>query len=457
MSAAPLVLFRVTALAALILTLVACGDRNADDETAPVSGVPVETALAVREAIAASYSGTAALEAERESEVAAKTSGVLLKLLTEEGQSVTQGQVLAQLDSDRAAVELKRAEANLSRLQNNFKRGEELFRQNLISTDNFDQLKADLATQRAGFELAKLELSYTRITAPIDGVITRRLVKEGNLIQLNQTLFRIDDFDPLLAVLNVPERELAIMRPGLPVRMLVDALPGRVFEGAVARVSPVVESGTGTFRVTAEFRDPQARLTSGMFGRLQIVYDTRSDALTIPREALIEEDGEALVYVIERGIPTESGGNGRGRNGGSGSATAPSDGGSPGFFGRLFGREEAAPEAPPEQTTIAKRRQLQLGFTQGDRVEVLDGLKSGERVVTVGRAALRDGVAVQVLDDESSAPGLAQPTPQPAPQPASPELAQPASDQPPADAEPAPAPPAEPAPPAQPKTAEPAQ
>lgn len=370
----------LTALAALALALGACGRGKTDeDEAARETGIPVEVAAAVREAIVASYAGTAALEPARQAQVAAKTSGVLLQLQTEEGRVVKAGDVLARLDSERARLELARAEANLQRLEKNFSRAEDLSERNLISAEAFDQIRADLSTQRAAFELAELELSYTEIVAPIDGVISERMVKEGNLIQPNQVLFRIDDFNPLLAVLNVPERELAIMRPGLEVRMLVDALPGEVFTGKVARVSPVVEAGTGTFRVTAEFRDQSGRLKSGMFGRVQIVYDTRTEALTIPRSALAEEDGEAVVFVIERGVPIE---------------VAPAS--EPRGRGRPAQKDEA--EGPREPTTIARRRLVTVGFAQGERVEVTDGLADGDKVVTVGRAALRDGVAVQVLE-----------------------------------------------------------
>lgn len=363
-----------------VLLLAACGRGQPEEkDTAGDTGVPVEVAVTAREVIVASYAGTAALEPARQAQVAAKTNGVLIQLLTEEGRKVTAGQVLARLDGERARLELARAEANLQRLEKNLSRAEDLNSRKLISAEAFDQIRADAATQRAAWELAKLELSYTDIVAPIDGVVSERMVKEGNLIQPNQVLFRIDDFNPLLAVLNVPERELAIMRSDLDVRMLVDALPGEVFTGKVARVSPVVEAGTGTFRVTAEFRDETGRLKSGMFGRLQIVYDTRAEALTIPRGALTEEDGQAFVFVVERGIPVE---------------VAPPGG----ERGRGDRKSEASEATPPQPTTIARRRLVTVGFAQGERVEVIDGLVDGDKVVTVGRAALRDGVAVQVIE-----------------------------------------------------------
>lgn len=380
------------ALLAAILVLasasqVGCGQKAEGDEApkGPV-GIPVEVATAVTDTITASYQGTAALEAERQAQVVAKVSGVLLSLKTEEGQRVREGQVLAQLDAERSRLEVRRSAATLTRLQNNFQRAEELYGKKLISTDNIDQVRAELDSHRAAHALAQLELEYTTITAPIDGVISKRLVKEGNLIQLNQTLFQIDDFDPLQAVLNVPERELSIMRAGLAVSMTVDALPGEVFTGEVARVSPTIEAGTGTFRVTTEFRDPSNRLTSGMFGRLSIVYDTRTEALVIPREALIEEDGEAYVFAIGLGVPVDV-------------AAAKKDDGQGGFSFRMGGNDEAEAEAAaPAPTTIAERRVVAVGFSEGDRIEIRDGLAAGDRVVTIGRAAIRDGVAVNVLE-----------------------------------------------------------
>jgi membrane fusion protein (multidrug efflux system) len=346
--------FPHVALATLLLFLTACGDRgrggdSKDGDKPPEDPViPVEVARVSRQPILASYAGTASLEAEREAQVVAKTSGVLLRLQAEEGDRVREGQVLAQLDPERTRLEVARAEADLRRLENEFRRSQELFDAKLVSSEAHDRIRFNLETQRAAWELAKLELSYTRITAPIDGVISQRLVKEGNFIQLQAPLFRIDDFDPLQAVLNVPERELRTIRPGLKVAMAVDAVPGAVFEGTVARVSPVIDSGTGTFRVTCEFRDESSRLKSGMFGRLSVVYDQRADVLVVPREALLEDDSEPSVFVARDGK--------------------------------------------------AVRVPVRVGARSGGVVEILEGVADGDAVVTVGAATLRDGAKVQVLE-----------------------------------------------------------
>ncbi|PAM60475.1 efflux transporter periplasmic adaptor subunit, partial [Acinetobacter baumannii] len=116
-----------------------------------------------------------------------------------------------------------------------------------------DQLRYDLENVRAQYRLATLELSYTTVVAPISGVIASRSIKTGNFVQINTPIFRIVDNSRLEATLNVPERELATLRAGQPVTLSADALPGQTFTGVVDRIAPVVDSGSGTFRVVSAF------------------------------------------------------------------------------------------------------------------------------------------------------------------------------------------------------------
>lgn len=328
-------------------------DKALDKDGKPVEAikVPVEVAAATRAAVVAAFQGTSNLVAEAEAEVVTKTSGVVLEIMVEEGDKVAAGQVLARLDSDRQRLALKQSEANLRKLENDFKRQQEMIERKLISQDVYDRSRYDLDTQRAAHDIAKLELSYTEIRAPIGGVVSKRNVKVGNLIQLNQSLFKIDDFDPLEAMIDVPEREMQLIQANQPVQMLVDALPDTVFTGSVARVSPVVDATTGTFRVVAQFQDDSGRLRSGMFGRVRVVYDQRADVLVVPRAALVGDDKDASVFVVEG--------------------------------------------------DVAKRRKVQLGYADGGKVEVTDGLADGDQVVTLGQAALRDGAKVQVISTEA--------------------------------------------------------
>jgi len=350
---------RATAIAlALATALAACkggagGPPAAEgDKPAAVDSTPVEVANATRRAIAASYAGTAALEPRAESQVVAKTSGVALAVLVEEGQQVRAGQPLVRLDPDRARLAVAQNEALVRKLENNYNRARQLVQQQLISAGEVDQMRYDLEQARAAYDLARLELSYTTVVAPISGVVASRDIKPGNFVQINSPIIRIVDSSRLEATLNVPEREMAKLRAGQAVTLAADALPGRSFTGVVDRVSPVVDTGTGTFRVVTSFSGDN-ELTAGMFGRLSINYDQRADALVVPRTALLEDGGEPAVYVVRDGH--------------------------------------------------AARVGLKLGYNDGGWVEVREGLAEGDAVVVAGKAALREGTAVQVLDRDPPA------------------------------------------------------
>jgi membrane fusion protein, multidrug efflux system len=346
-------------LIACALALAACkkggeGDAMAKGKDGADKGpeaVPVEVVAVSRRPIAASYTGTAPLDARGESQVVAKTSGVALSVLVEEGQHVNAGQTLVRLDASRAALQAAQTAAQMRKLESNYARSRQLSEQKLISANDIDQIRFDLENARAANRLANLELSYANVVAPISGVIAERKIKAGNFVQINTPIFRIVDNSKLEATLNVPEREVATLRAGLPVDLQVDALPGKVFRGTIDRVSPVVDSGSGTFRVICAFAGGGV-LQPGMFGRIRIDYDQRTDALVVPRVALLDDEGDPAVYAVRAGK--------------------------------------------------AARVPLKLGYIDGQWAEVRQGLKEGDRVVTAGKVALREGSAVQVVNPTAS-------------------------------------------------------
>ncbi len=375
--------------AALVLSLLsACNSdgtaAQVKDAKPAVTAVPVEVARAARNAISASYSGTAALTADHEAQVTSKVSGVLKKLLVEEGMTVHEGQLLAELDNASATASAAQAEAQMHKADATFAYAEQSIKKELISKREYDQANFDMLSQRAAFQTAKLQLTYTRIVAPVDGVIAERSVKLGNLIQVNQNLFRIVGMDPLQAVLNVPERQLGILKVGQTVQLEADALSGRTFAGNILRVAPVVDSASGTFRVTCEFHDKTHEIKPGMFARIEIVYDHRDDALTVPRSALIEEDGETAVFVVDKAPPP-----------------APSKDAKDTKDAKPVAKADAKTDAKPVvlvDSLVAHRKLVKIGYSDGDKVEIRSGIDEGVQVITVGRNAVRDGTSVQVLN-----------------------------------------------------------
>lgn len=320
-------------------------DGKEQADKAP-EAVPVEVAKAARRSIAASYMGTAPLEARGEAQVVAKTSGIALAVLADVGQQVRAGQVLVRIDRDRATLQVAQSEAQVRKLEANYRRATQLAGQQMVSANDVDQLRYDLENARAAYRLARLELSYGAVTAPISGVVAARNIKPGNLVQINTPIFTIVDNSRLEATLNAPEREIEVLKAGQAVQLAVDALPGKTFEGRIDRVSPVVDSGSGTFRVVCAF-DGGGELQPGMFGRIRINYDQRADALAIPRTALLDDGSAPAVFTVRGGK--------------------------------------------------AVRTELKLGYIDGEWVEVRDGLREGDPVVVAGKAALREGSAVQVI------------------------------------------------------------
>jgi membrane fusion protein (multidrug efflux system) len=266
---------------------------------------------------------------------------------------VREGQTLARLDDReaRARLEISRVTLNETRLA--FERAQNLQDETLISPEEYERAKSAFESARAQVEQDEIQLDYTHITAPFGGLIVTRYIKFADQIASNEPLFRVSDFDPLLCPIQVPERELSKLRQGQRAYLTVEPWPGERFEARVLRISPVVDAGTGTIKVTLETR-PQGKLRPGMFSRVFVETDTRNDALVIPKAALSLESIGDTVYVVDG--------------------------------------------------DVASRREIELGFAEGDFVEARSGIDEGERVVVVGQDGLSDGTPIQVLRKGEAAP-----------------------------------------------------
>jgi membrane fusion protein (multidrug efflux system) len=281
----------------MMLALAACkggkpgdgkGEDGKDAANKGPEAVPVEVAKAGRRSIAASYAGTAPLEARWRIAGGGQDLRRRLAVLAEEGQQVRAGQPLVRLDPTVPRLQVAQAEAQVRKLENNYRRAQQLVEQQMISANDVDQMRYDLENARAQPTPGQLELSYGTVTAPISGVVASRNIKPGNFVQINTPIFRIVDNSRLEATLNVPEREIATLKAGQPVQLAWMRCRARPSPARIDRVSPVVDSGSGTFRVVCAF-DGGGELQPGMFGRIRIEYDQRADALVVPRTALLED------------------------------------------------------------------------------------------------------------------------------------------------------------------------
>lgn len=339
-----------TGLIVAMMLITACGDgsesgdKSEDEESV---SIPIEIVVPARGDIDAMYSGTAPIEAFADATVIAKVGGEVREILVEEGDDVVSGQVLAKLDGDRLRLELQQAEANLQKLRRNYQRNVDLKDKDLISAGDFEKIQYEMEALQASYDLARLELNYTEIRSPITGVISERFVKIGNTIDANTRTFQITSLEPLVSYLHIPEREYRRIDPGQPATIEIDALQGARFEATVARVSPIVDPATGTFKITIEVTDPTRRMKPGMFGRVGIVFDSRPNVLQIPRSAILEESGTDSVFVV------------------SGDSV--------------------------------EKRIVQTGYAEGGMIEIVEGIADNDEIVYVGHTNLKEGSKVSVI------------------------------------------------------------
>lgn len=337
-------------LVALLAPLAGCGigEAGVTTEADPVAAVPVITQTPTRGEAYAYHAGTVNLETESEAAVVAKIDGEIVEILVEEGQEVKSGQIVARLDSNRLKLVAEQARADLNRLKQEYRRNVQLHERGLISQGAFENLRFDLEAMDAAYKLAQLDLDYTNIRAPIDGIVSEKIGRIGNTVAVGDVVLRISNSTALLAYLHVPQRDLFRFSVGQPAELKLDAFPEDRHSASIIRISPRVDSATGTVKVTLGVTNVDGQLRPGMFARAKIVYEVHEQALLVPADAVLAEDAQPAVFVVEDGI--------------------------------------------------ARRRDVTTGFENGGNIEVTSGLQGSDKVIVVGQAALRDGTPVAYQD-----------------------------------------------------------
>jgi membrane fusion protein (multidrug efflux system) len=186
------------------------------------------------------------------------------------------------------------------------------------------------------------------------------------------------DFDPLLAVLHVPEKELSKLQVGFPSNLTADAVPGEIFAASILRISPVISAETGTFKVTVGVRDKTRKLKPGMFTRVNIVYDVHENTFLLPKDAILTEDIESSVFIVEEKVESKSE-----------ETDNPKTKTEPGA--------DSKPEKPSRSLVVSKQM-VTIGYINSTHVEILSGVKLGDTVVTTGLNSLKDGAKVRIVD-----------------------------------------------------------
>ena len=330
------------------------GDAEGGDAEDAKAPVPVEVSEVASGTVSAYITSTANLIAENEVKILSEVEGRVSRLFVEEGDFVRHGQHLATLVNDDESIAVTKAELKETNARLAFERGEDLMGRELISREEHDKFTMDYEIAQQELAEARWALDKTIIRAPFNGRISERMTQVGQHIRPGDEMFQVTDFDPLIARIFLPERDVIGLEVGRDVRLDLNAADGVRFHGRIRQISPVVDTATGTVKVTIEAADSPESVRPGSFVTVNIVRTTHEDTLLVPREAVLRELQSAHVFLAGEG-------------------------------------------------GVAEKREIELGLEEGDFVEALSGVSQGERVIVAGQGGLKDGSPVKVLGDEDPA------------------------------------------------------
>jgi RND family efflux transporter MFP subunit len=333
------------------LALLSACDRNQGQSTPAPQDPPVQVHIAQLSTgpITRSVMLPAQVIAFQEATLYARVSGYLKSIAVDKGDKVAAGAVLARIEipelvASRAKqqAELKAAQADYNRLQESLQKAPDL-----VVPEMVDQARGRFEVARASLDQSETLLGYATITAPFGGIITRRAVDPGALIQANSAILGLMDFSKVRLQIGVPEVEASRVTVGQPVLVTTDNLPGMHFDGKVTRFTYALDAASRTMLTEVILDNPQLALRPGMLVMARMGIEHKDSALLMPVESLVMEKANAFAYTVEGGK--------------------------------------------------AAKHAIKIGFNDGKNVEVLDGLSASDSVILgAGKLKLKHGQAVQM-------------------------------------------------------------
>ncbi|MBE0595710.1 MAG: efflux RND transporter periplasmic adaptor subunit [Desulfuromonadales bacterium] len=338
----------VIVLIGLSLTMTISPSTVAEPVTAPVSqGLPVEAVVVQKGILARELTAVGTLQSNESVLITAETAGRVTKIEFTEGTKVGADKVLLRLEPSVLAAERDRAQASLGLSEANHRRAEILLAENAISRRERDEALAQFSLDQANLRLAEAQLAKMTIRAPFSGVIGLRQVSLGGYLRPGDAIATLEQIDPIKVDFRVPESYAGQVRVGQPIRLSVDAVPGRSFDGEIFAIDPQIDANGRSLLLRGRVTNAGDQLRPGMFGRLALVLEKPAEVLMIPEQALVPAGERQLVYKVVDGM---------------------------------------VEEAPVE-----------TGQRQKGEVEIIAGLQAGETVITAGQLKVRPGMPVTVL------------------------------------------------------------
>jgi len=325
----------------------ACGQEKGKEEAQKAKPIPV---VAVQKAQVAPISRTLELTGTatptRQARLASPGEGPIQNCRVREGNLVKRGErVLTIGRSGAAAAQVTAMAESVKEQEAELNRTKILVQSGAIPGSQLDTAKAKYEGARALMAKARESAGDYSVAAPWDGMVSKVLVKDGDFVAPRAPLVEMYDPNSLVIRLAVPEAQSTLVLKGMPVKVQMDAYPGKTFEGKISLVYPDLDTRMRTRTAEVKLDYPVA-LIPGMFARLQVGLETATDAVVVPGDAvLVMPNGEKVAFIIKDGK--------------------------------------------------AQRRVVQTGLEAGGQVQIISGIQPGEAVVTAGNEKLKDGMEVK--------------------------------------------------------------
>jgi len=296
--------------------------------------------------------------------VAAELPGKLVHIAFQPGMKAAAGDLLVRQDTTAEQALLPGAEAAVVLAETSLGRARELLADQAVSQAELDRAVAGYQQALAEVENLRAIIAKKTIRAPFAGRLGIRQVNLGQILEAGNEIVTLQALDPIFVDFLLPQQQLSQLKTGMTVRVTSNALPGKVVEGQITTINPIVEETTRNIKVQATIRNTEEQLRPGMYVDVAIVLPVKKDVLVIPVTAVLYAPYSNSVFVVEEP---------------KGDAGQTKDG--------------------QEAGKVLRQQFVHLGEKRGDFVEVVSGLQDGETVVTTGVFKLRNGQAV-IIDNK---------------------------------------------------------
>ncbi len=273
------------------------------------------------------------------------TSGIIERINFDEGDRIKKGTVLAVLDDREASINEKKAKITFLQQKAKFNRQKEIYKKELISKEAYERLQFDLEQSRLDWEQKKLLLSYTRITSPISGLVSKRHVKAGNRVNMNELAFTVVYTREKIAVVNIPEQE---KKQIFVKQKAIITADDTVLNGYVKLISPAIDPDSGTFKTTIEVKDVDNLMVIGQFVNVKIIKKVHKNVILVTKDILMFEGDKIFVFIVTK-------------------------------------------------EKKALKKEVKIGFDDGSKVEIVSGIKETDRLVSAGKSSLKNESKVKII------------------------------------------------------------